>query len=120
MGTDSNSGDWSEVGERFSRLGRSLQDSWGTARSGAADSGRQAQDEVRSAVEQVNDSLDRLADAITHAVNDPEVHRAAASAAGGLVQAIGASFDQLAQRIQRDDRDDLAPGPDDPPRGTDV
>lgn len=117
---DTGPNDWTEVGEKFSSLGRSLRESWGNARGGAGDAGRQAEDEVRSAVQQVNESLDRLADAITHAVNDPEVHRAATSAAGGLVQAIGSSFDQLAQRIQGDGRrDDVAPGSD-PHRGTDV
>jgi len=119
MGNETGSNDWNEVGEKFSRLGRSLQESWGTARSSSTDAGHDAQDEIRSAVQQVNDSLDRLADAITHAVNDPEVHRTAVSAAGGLVQAIGSSFDQLAQRIQGDGRDDVAPGKD-PRGGTDV
>ncbi len=120
MGNETGSNDWNEVGEKFSRLGRSLQESWGTARSSSStDAGHDAQDEIRSAVQQVNDSLDRLADAITHAVNDPEVHRTAVSAAGGLVQAIGSSFDQLAQRIQGDGRDDVAPGKD-PRGGTDV
>lgn len=120
MGTNSDSTDWSDVGERFSLLGRSLQNSWDTARTDATDSAGHAQDEVRSAVQQVNESIDRLADAITHAVNDPEVHRAATSAAGGLVKAIGASFDQFAQRLQSDARDDVAPGSDEGRRGTDV
>lgn len=119
MGTDPQTTDWHEVGERFNRLGRALHNSWvGTGRDGSGD--HEPADEVRSAMRQVNESLDRLADAITHAANDPEVRTQATSAAGGLMQAIGASLDDLAQRIHTTDRrDDVAPG-DGRRRGTDV
>ncbi len=101
--------EWTEVGERFTALGRTLQGRWGsnrgvesstenptaTERQGANDA-----EEVRSALNKVNASLDELANTITRTVHDPEVHRAATAAAGGLVEALGASLDQLAGRIQ--------------------
>ena len=120
--------EWTEVGERFTALGRTLQDRWGSNRdtdpsgaSGAsgADAANDA-DEVRSALDKVNASLDELANTITRTAQDPEVHRAATAAAGGLVEALGASLDQLAGRIQgasgASDRrsgpaDEQAPGP---------
>lgn len=108
--------DWNEVGERFSALGRTLQGSWSTSRDEATAAEDEAATEVRSALDKVNASLDDLADAITRTVHDPEVHTAAASAAGGLVEALGASLDDLAGRIQQrggTTRDETAPGPGD-------
>ena len=111
--------DWNEVGERFGALGRTLKGSWSTTKGAAKASEQAANAEVRSALDKVNASLDDLADTITRTVNDPEVHRAATSAAGGLVEALGASLDQLAGRIQSSGstRDETAPGgPDDSKR----
>lgn len=103
--------DWNDVGERFSALGRTLQGSWSTGRDRADADEERAETEVRSALDRVNASLDELAEAITRTVNDPEVHRAATSAAGGLVEALGASLDDLAGRIQGGrTRDETAPG----------
>ena len=108
--------DWNDVGERFTALGRTLQGCWSTGRDradadGQAEDAAQAETEVRSALDRVNASLDDLAEAITRTVNDPEVHRAATSAAGGLVEALGASLDDLAGRIQGGrTRDETAPG----------
>lgn len=108
--------DWNEVGERFSSLGRTLQGRWGAAAEEVDTTASRTSDEVRSALDRVNASLDGLADAITKTVNDPEVHRAATSAAGGLIEALGSSLDDLATRIQGARRDDVAPGsgPSDP------
>ncbi|UDY34037.1 hypothetical protein [Dermatobacter hominis] len=109
--------DWNEVGERFGALGRTLQGSWSTTRddAGPSEDEQEAATEVRGALDKVNASLDDLADAITRTVNDPDVHRAATSAAGGLVEALGASLDDLAGRIQSrgSRRDETAPGSDD-------
>lgn len=127
--------EWTEVGERFTALGRTLQDRWGSNRdtdpsdpsgpsgpsgADAANDAANDADEVRSALHKVNASLDELANTITRTAHDPEVHRAATAAAGGLVEALGASLDQLAGRIQgasgASDRrsgpaDEQAPGP---------
>ena len=104
--------DWNDVGERFTALGRTLRGSWSTGRGEAEAEAQQAEDEVRGALDRVNASLDDLAQTITRTVNDPEVHRAATSAAGGLVEALGASLDDLAGRIQgtRPAGDETAPG----------
>ena len=104
--------DWNDVGERFTALGRTLQGSWSTGRERAGEDAEKAATEVRGALDRVNASLDDLADTITRTVNDPEVHRAATSAAGGLVEALGASLDDLAERIQGGRRkgDETAPG----------
>jgi hypothetical protein len=91
---------WDEVGDRFSKLGRTLQDRWTENREGDHD----GSEEVRDAMDGVRASLDDLADAITRTVNDPEVHDSAKAAAGGLIEALTASLDQLADKIQRKDR----------------
>ena len=59
-----------------------------------------AAEEVRGAIDGVRVSLDELAHTITRTVNDAEVHDAARSAAGGLVEALSASLDDLAGKIQ--------------------
>jgi methyl-accepting chemotaxis protein len=106
--------DWNEVGERFSALGRTLQGRWSSSRERDDARDEEAAGEVRSALDRVNAALDDLADAITNTVEDPEVHRAATSAAGGLIEALGASLDELAARIQQagSRREDMAPGTD--------
>jgi DNA-binding ferritin-like protein len=96
---------WDEVGERFTQLGRTLQQRWSEGRSDAAAANEAAAEEVRGAVDGVKASLDDLADTITRTVHDDDVHDAARSAAGGLVEALSASLDDLAGRIQRDQRD---------------
>ncbi len=115
--------DWNEVGERFGSLGRTLQGRWSAsadqAQSAAGKARDEASEEVRSALDRVNSSLDGLADAITRTVNDPEVHHAATSAAGGLIEALGASLDDLATKIQGSRRDDVAPGADGAASSTD-
>jgi uncharacterized protein YcbX len=91
---------WDEVGNRFTDLGRTLHERWSGTRGAARDAGADATDEVRSAMDGVRASLDGLTDAISHTVNDPEVHESAKAAAGGLFEALGASLDHLADRIQ--------------------
>lgn len=92
---------WDEVGQRFSALGKTLQDRWSTTRQEGHAAGESAEEEVREAVDGVKASLDQLADSITATVNDEDVHRAARSAAGGFVEALSSSLDQLAERIDR-------------------
>jgi len=95
------SSDWDEVGQRFSALGRTLQDRWSTTRDEGRQAGDAAEEEVRQAVDGVKASLDQLADSITATVNDEDVHHAARSAAGGFVEALSSSLDQLADRIDQ-------------------
>jgi hypothetical protein len=100
MGESGTTPRWDEVGERFTQLGRTLQGRWAEQRDEAGDAGEAAAEEVRGAIDGVRVSLDELAHTITRTVNDAEVHDAARSAAGGLVEALSASLDDLAGKIQ--------------------
>ena len=98
------SSSWNDVGERFAHLGRTLQDRWAAA---GDEGSAQAKADAKAAAEQVDGaldgvraSLDGLADTITRTVNDPQVHDSARAAAGGLVEALGSSLSDLANRIQ--------------------
>lgn len=91
---------WDEVGNRFTALGRTLQERWADSRESAKGAEADAAEEVRTAMDGVRASLDDLADAITRTVNDKDVHDSARAAAGGLVDALSASLDQLADKIQ--------------------
>ena len=91
---------WNDVGERFAQLGRTLQDRWSTAGDEGSAEVKAAADEVDGALDGVRASLDGLADTITRTVNDEQVHASARAAAGGLVDALGSSLRDLANRIQ--------------------
>ncbi len=96
---------WDDVGDRFARLGRTLQDRWTTAGDEGAAEAKAAADEVDGALDGVRASLEGLADTITRTVNDPQVHDSARAAAGGLVEALGNSLSDLANRIQSQPQD---------------
>lgn len=91
---------WDEVGDRFTQLGRTLQGRWAEQRGEAGDATDAAAEEVRGAIDGVRVSLDALAHTITRTANDAEVHDAARAAAGGLVEALSASLDDIAGKIQ--------------------
>lgn len=97
---------WDEVGRRFTELGHTVQRGWSETRDEARSAESSAADEVRSAMEGVRTSLDELSDAITRTVHDDRVHDAARSAAGGLVEALGASLDELADKLDPKDPDE--------------
>ena len=98
------SSSWNDVGERFTHLGRTLQDRWSAAGDEASTTAKAeakaAADQVDGALDGVRASLDSLADTITRTVNDPQVHDSARAAAGGLVEALSTSLSDLANRIQ--------------------
>ncbi len=94
------SSSWNDVGERFAHLGRTLQDSWAAAGDEGSAEAKAAAEQVDGALDGVRASLDGLADTITRTVNDPQVHDSARAAAGGLVEALGSSLSDLANRIQ--------------------
>lgn len=98
--TESSSSSWSDVGERFTHLGRTLQERWSSAGEEGAAEAKAAADEVDGALDGVKASLDGLADTITRTVNDEHVHASARAAAGGLVEALGSSLSDLADKIQ--------------------
>ncbi len=100
MGDPGTTPRWDEVGDRFTQLGRTLQGRWAEQREEAGDASDAAADEVRGAIDGVRVSLDELAHTITRTVNDPGVHDAARAAAGGLVEALSSSLDDLAGKIQ--------------------
>jgi len=106
------SASWNDVGERFARLGRTLQDTWSAAGDEGAAEAKAAADQVEGALDGVRASLDGLADTITRTVNDPQVHDSARAAAGGLVEALGSSLSDLANRLQTQRQD---PQQQDPP-----
>jgi len=101
--TDSSS--WNDVGERFSHLGRTLQETWAQAGDEGSAEARAAAEEVDGALDGVRASLDGLADTITRTVHDEQVHASAKAAAGGLVEALGNSLSDLANRIQSPKQD---------------
>lgn len=89
--------EWNEVGERFADLGRRVQRHWEDEPGETAGT----QDEVHSALDGLGDALNRLAQAITAGVNDPEVHEAAASATAGVISAVSTSLGRLASKVEQ-------------------
>jgi hypothetical protein len=91
---------WDEVGDRFSQLGRVLRDTWEETRKTDPESTAADGEQVNSAMERVQSSLDGLADAINQTVHDEEIQDSAKLAASGLVDAISSSLGELADRIE--------------------
>lgn len=98
--------DWNEVGDRFTQLGDALRSRWADAREQTGSAEHAAEDEVRDAVDGVRSSLDAFADAITRTVHDEQVHGAARTAASGLIDALGTSLGDLADKVRPPDRPD--------------
>ena len=96
---------WNDVGARFTHLGRTLQDRWTSAGDEGKAEAKAAAEQVDGALDGVRASLDGLADTITRTVNDPDVHDSARAAAAGLVEALGSSLSELADRIQSPKQD---------------
>jgi hypothetical protein len=100
---------WSEVGRRFSELGRALGEhfsrpdaaTWQARPSAGADG--QAADQrqaVLDAVHRVREAAQQLGDQAGEAVRDPELRETAQRAARGLADAVELTFGQLAGQLR--------------------
>lgn len=96
---------WQEVGEKFTALGRKFKQHYedrgeGTEPTeGEVTAGAPA--DVKKAMDNVGDSLERVFGSIGDALQDEDVKNQTRSAFSSLVDALGATFSELGQEVRK-------------------
>lgn len=90
---------WQNVAGEFRTLGFAFRDHY-RATKGEADT-TPSEEEVRNALHTVTEAVDTALTSVGKAIRDPEVQKNAKDAASSLIEALGASFTQLGESIDR-------------------
>lgn len=96
---------WQEVGEKFTALGRKFKQHYEDRGEGTepteGDVTAGAPADVKKAVDNVGDSLERVFGSIGDSLQDEEVKSQARSAFSSLVDALGATFSEIGQEVRK-------------------
>ena len=98
MGEDAKQA-WSEVGERFSSLGKRLADNYSAGSTDAA-STKETQRKVEEVVREIGNQLGRALEALDETVRDEEARRDLKGAFSALGTAISSTVDETAGVIR--------------------
>ncbi len=90
---------WQSVAGEFRTLGYAFRDHY-RATKGETDTGP-SEEEVRNALHTVTDAVDNALTSVGKAIRDPNVQKGAKDAATSLVEALGESFTQLGEALDR-------------------
>jgi Flp pilus assembly pilin Flp len=90
---------WQSVAGEFRTLGYAFRDHY-RATKGEADTGP-SEEEVRNALHTVTDAVDSALTSVGKAIRDPNVQKNAKDAATSLVEALGETFTQLGDALDR-------------------
>jgi hypothetical protein len=90
---------WQNVAGEFRTLGYAFRDHY-RATKGETDT-TPSEEEVRNALHTVTDAVDTALTSVGKAIRDPDVQKNAKDAASSLVEALGTSFTQLGEAIDR-------------------
>ena len=91
---------WSEVGNRFSSVGKRLADRYqATAHAGAAPS-TEAPHKVEEVAREIGNQLERAVEALDETVRDPEARADLKIALGALGNAISVSVNEVAEAVK--------------------
>lgn len=90
---------WGSVAGEFRTLGYAFRDHY-RATKDEADTGP-SEDEVRNALHTVTDAVDTALTSVGKAIRDPGVQKSAKDAATSLVEALGDTFTQLGEALDR-------------------
>jgi hypothetical protein len=101
---------WSDVGERFSSLGKRLADHYAGGDPGTA-SAKETQRKVEEVVREIGNQLGRALEALDETVRDEEARKDLKGAFSALGTAITSTVDEAAGAIRGG-----SSGADDPPR----
>ncbi len=95
---------WKDVGEKFSQLGNRFRDHYRALeeeRKGTAETAEEAEEEVKKAFAKVSEELDTAFTSVGHAFRDSEVKDDAKAAGQALLSALGATFNEIGEALQR-------------------
>jgi len=90
---------WQDVAGEFRTLGYAFRDHY-RATKGEADTGP-SEEEVRSALHTMTDAVDAALTSVGKAIRDPNVQKNAKNAATSLVEALGETFTQVGEALDR-------------------
>jgi hypothetical protein len=90
---------WQSVAGEFRTLGYAFRDHY-RATKGEADTGP-SEEEVRSALHTMTDAVDAALTSVGKAIRDPDVQKNAKNAATSLVEALGETFTQVGETLDR-------------------
>lgn len=96
---------WQEVGEKFTALGRRFKQHYEDRGEGAEPTEGEvtagAPTDVKKAMDNVGDSLERVFGSIGDSLQDDAVKEQARSAFSSLVDALGATFSEIGQEVRK-------------------
>lgn len=95
---------WKEVGEKFSQLGGRFRDHYKALedeRRASAETAEEAEQEVKKAFAKVSEELDTAFTSVGHAFRDGEVKEDAKAAGQALLSALGTTFSEIGDALQR-------------------
>lgn len=87
---------WAEVGEHFSKLGKSFRDHY-EEQEGAEEAGA----DIKEAFKGLADAAGRVATTVGESFRDPVVKTEAKEAANSIVAAIGTTFGEVSDELKR-------------------
>jgi hypothetical protein len=92
---------WSDVGERFSALGKRLSERYREAGSSGEAAARETQRTMEDTAKEIGDQISRALDALGATIRDDEAKADLKQAVNGVGEALGATFDEAADAIRR-------------------
>ena len=86
---------WKDVGDRFSSLGKKFRQHYESTDTEKSEEGGPSSDEIKKAFDTISDGLERVFGSLGAAVRDDEVKAESKAAASALVDALGATVEDL-------------------------
>ena len=91
---------WSEVGNRFSSVGKRLADAYQAGSKQDDTSAKETQHKVEEVAREIGNQLDRALDALDETMRDPEARANLKIAFGALGTAISTSVNEAAEAVK--------------------
>ncbi len=92
---------WKDVGDRFSSLGKKFRQHYESTDTEKSEEGGPSSDEIKKAFDTISDGLERVFGSLGAAVRDDEVKAESKAAASALVDALGATVEDLGVVVRK-------------------
>src|SRR5712691_9531596 len=112
---------WEEVGQHFSDVGKRIGEHYRSQENETRTSSTAQRQNVKDAIQQVVDELDRAFTGLGNALRDPQTKQSLNKAAKSLGEALDATFSGVGERVRQRTGGKASPGgarsqPEDKPR----
>ncbi len=92
---------WKDVGDRFNSLGKKFREHYDSKEAETDEEGAPSSDEIKKAFDTISDGLERVFGSLGAAVRDDDVKAESKAAASALVDALGATVEDLGVVVRR-------------------